>query len=148
MPPGQLGWLFVPVLFLKVANINFRKRQFESAQVFFIYFECRQFLTLGSIMPPTPCRVKFLHWFLNISPSLSLLRKQPDSWFKPDSWDILDLFWKFSRKNFIVRFLIYWMIPATYQFGMCDDTIKNTILDISHWFFKSSVSLFLFNKFF
>ena len=44
----------MPVLCLKVADVNFRKNQAESARVFFVNYECRQFLTRGAIMLPPP----------------------------------------------------------------------------------------------
>ena len=46
-PPGRRGGYVMPVLFLKVANINFRKSQTELAQFLFVNFGRRQFLTRG-----------------------------------------------------------------------------------------------------
>ena len=56
--PGQPGVFTFPVLLLKVAKINFRKSQVESARVVFQNFECQQFLKWGGHNgPPTPGRV-------------------------------------------------------------------------------------------
>ena len=55
--PGQPGVFTFPVLLLKVAKINFRKSQVESARVVFQNFECRQFLKWGGHNAPPPHQV-------------------------------------------------------------------------------------------
>ena len=62
LPPGRPGGYVMPVLFLKVANINFRKSQTELARVFFVNFGRRQFLTRGGHNGPPPRQVGLMKY--------------------------------------------------------------------------------------
>ena len=63
LPPGRPGGIFLPVLFLKVAKVNFRKSQAEPARNIYIFILMPAISNQGGIMPPplTSGRVKYFY---------------------------------------------------------------------------------------